>query len=705
MIDKKIDAMDGASGAEAKALRGKVAIANAKLAYAWYQDFVASPRWRRLAAQGAMPQRLLWASTGVKDKAYPDTLYIDELIGPDTVNTMPPKTMDAFRDHGTVAPTLTRDVDGARRVLAEAQRLGLDLAGVTTELVDEGMKLFADAFDALLGAVGEKRAQMLGDRLNTLNATLPEPLAAAVEARLKAASTDRWSKRLWDGDVSLWTGKDEDKWLGWLPAAQGKQVDRAALAALRGEARRYKHAVLLGMGGSSLGPEVLALILGSQDGGPKLHVLDTSDPGQIDTVVGQIDPAQTLFIVSSKSGSTLEPELLRAFFWELADKDGAHFIAVTDPGSKLEETAKHDRFGHIFAGDPAIGGRYSVLSVFGMVPAAVIGIDVAALFKAIAPMVLSCGADMPPMANPGVHLGAIIGEAAVAGRDKLTILPSPGLAPFGAWLEQLLAESTGKQGKGIVPVDLEPLGAVECYGGDRLFVHFHLAGDPDGGMHERLDALARAGHPVVRIGVAARELIGQEFVRWEVATAIAGAVIGINPFDQPDVEDAKVATRKLVDAYEASGALAPETAMAETADFLLYGQASLDGFFSGANYAGFLAYIERDAAHEAAIAELRATVRDRHGIATVAGFGPRFLHSTGQAYKGGPAGGAFLTITRDPDPDLAVPGHSASFGTVQLAQAKGDMSVLAERGRKVARVHLKHGGGGLAAVAAVLQHA
>jgi transaldolase/glucose-6-phosphate isomerase len=718
-IDKAIDQRiaDGNAQADAlRAIRGKVAIANAKLAYAWYEELIASPRWLALAAKGAMPQRLLWASTGTKDPAYPDTLYVDSLIGHNTVNTMPPKTMDAFRDHGTVASTITQDVDAARRVIAETERLGLKLVDVTAELVTTGVRLFADAADALLGAVAAKRAAFLGDRQNGLEATLPDALAKAVEERLESARARAWSRRLWKADASLWTGKDEGKWLGWLAAARGEQVDPDALTALGRKAKSHKDAVLLGMGGSSLGPEVLSLILGSTSGSPKLHVLDTTDPGQIAAVTHAIDPEKALFIISSKSGSTMEPELLRAFFWEASGKDGSRFIAVTDPGSNLDKTAKVDGYAHIFSGDPAIGGRYSVLSAFGMVPAAVMGGDVHAFYEATAPMVFACGADAPPAHNPGLRLGAIISEAALAGRDKLTILPSKGLVPFGAWLEQLLAESTGKQGRGIVPVDLEPLGPVASYGADRLFVHFHLAGDADPELEAALNALGDAGHPVVRIAVARPELIGQEFFRWEIATAIAGAVIGIDPFDQPDVEDAKISTRKLIDAYEASGALEPETPVFETADFALFA-AEGDGILSAdpaellrrhfagleaGDYAGFLAYIERDVANSDYIEGIRVAVRDAKRVATVAGFGPRFLHSTGQAYKGGPATGAFLTITRDADPDLAVPGRKASFGIVQVAQARGDMKVLAARGRCVLRVHLKAGGGGMDALKAAI---
>lgn len=707
-IDKAIDARVASGDSESdalRAIRGKVAIANAKLAYVHYQALIAGDRWQALAARGAMPQRLLWASTGVKDPAYPDTLYIDTLIGPDTVNTMPPKTMDAFRDHGTVHQTLTEDIDEARHVLAEAERLGLDLAGVTEKLVEDGVRLFADAADSLLGAVAGKRAAFLGDRLNGMTTLLPEAFEAAVEKRIEQARADAWSRRLWEGDATLWTGRDEAKWLGWLGAAKGEQVDAARLAVLAEDAKRYPNAVLLGMGGSSLGPEVLSLILGSAGGSPRLHVVDTTDPGQVRTVAAAIDPADTLFIVSSKSGSTMEPELLRAYFHDLAGRDGSRFVAVTDPGSKLEATARADRYAHVFAGDPEIGGRYSVLSAFGMVPAAVMGIDVPAFYAATLPMVHACANDAPPAANPGVRLGVILGEAALAGRDKLTIAASPGLAPFGAWLEQLVAESTGKEGKGIVPVDLEPIGRPESYGTDRVFVHFQLADEDDGGDKAALQALADAGHPVVRITVSRPEFIGQEFFRWEIATAIAGAVIGINPFDQPDVEDAKIATRKLVDAYESSGALDPETPLIEDATLAIFAPGDPEfapndptalvathlASLTPGDYLGFLVYLERNEAHEAAIARMRTAIRDARAVATVAGFGPRFLHSTGQAYKGGPVSGVFIEITRDADPDLAVPGHRASFGTVQLAQARGDLDVLAERGQRVLRIHLKDG--------------
>jgi transaldolase / glucose-6-phosphate isomerase len=707
-VDAAIDARVKAGDAESErlaALRGKVAIANAKLAYQYYLDLIASDRWQALAAKGVRPQRLLWASTGTKDPAYSDVLYVETLIGRDTINTMPPKTIEAFLDHGVAAPSLTADIEGERRVLSEADRLGLDLAGVTADLVAEGVDKFCDAADALLGEIAKTRSGILGDRINGLDARLPEPISRAVEDRLERGRSERWSRRLWAGDATLWTGRGENRWLGWLAAGRGAAVDLEALSEFAAQAREYQDIVLLGMGGSSLGPEVISRVLGSAPGHPALHVLDSSDPGQIRTVTAAIDPARTLFIVSSKSGSTMEPELLRTYFFDLvkqavgADDAGGRFVAITDPGSDLEKVARADGFARVFAGDPEIGGRYSVLSPFGMAPAAAIGVDVPAYLAAARPMVDSCGGDVPPAANPGIRLGAIIGEAARAGRNKLTILPSERLRPVGAWLEQLLAESTGKQGKGVIPVDLEPAGDPAAYGGDRLFVHLKLKGDDDRELEARLTALEGAGQPVVRIALADRNLIGQEFFRWEIATAIAGAIIGIDPFDQPDVEAAKIKTRRLVEAYELTGKLDRREpvlrdgqlsffaadAVPDPAAFL---KALFDQLKPG-GYLGFLAYLERTEAHETALNKMRSAVRDTRRVATVAGFGPRFLHSTGQAYKGGPAGGVFLAITRKAEPDLAIPGHRASFGTVQLAQALGDLDVLAERGRPWLRIHIE----------------
>ena len=456
VIDKKIDT---SGKAELKPLRGKVAIANAKMAYQTYLKLVGSPRWQALAAKGAVPQRLLWASTGVKDKAYSDVMYVEELIGRDTVNTIPPATMDAFRDHGRLRESLVEDIEGAKRILADAEAAGLDLPGVTLQLVEDGVKLFAEAADKLLGAVADKRAAMLGDKLAQLSIKLPPELQKAAEtAREDWRSTGKL-RDLWAGDATVWTGADEAKWLGWLGVVDDRLADLPALTAFAEDVKQagYKYVMLLGMGGSSLGPEVLAETFGRQPGFPQLLVLDSTDPQQVAAFAAKVDMAHTLFIVSSKSGSTLEPNILKAYFFDQvskassAAKAGKHFVAVTDPGSKMQQVATNDGFRHIFLGDPAIGGRYSVLSNFGMVPLAAMGVDVGAFLKTTALMVRSCAAGTPPHSNPGVELGLALGEACRAGRDKVTVVSGPGLHDVGAWLEQLLAESTGKQGHGIVP--------------------------------------------------------------------------------------------------------------------------------------------------------------------------------------------------------------------------------------------------------------
>jgi transaldolase / glucose-6-phosphate isomerase len=461
------------------------------------------------------------------------------------------------------------------------------------------------------------------------------------------------------------------------------------------------------MGGSSLGPEVLAETFGRQNGAPELLVLDSTDPAQIRTIESKIDPARTLFIVSSKSGSTLEPNILKQYFFESvkravgADQAGSHFIAVTDPGSALEAVAQRDRFRKIAFGIPSIGGRYSVLSDFGLVPAAVMGLDIERLLGTTQLMVRSCAASVPPAHNPGVVLGTILGKS---GRDKVTIVASPAIADFGAWLEQLLAESTGKLGKGLIPVAAEPLGAPDVYGWDRLFIYLQLSGETDAKQDDAVAAFERAGHPVVRIVVTDRYHIGQEFFRWEFATAVAGSILGVNPFDQPDVEASKMKTRELTSAFERTGRLHPEAALFEEAGIALFSDEKNRKAFGKADtlvevlathferaqagdYCALLAYIERNKQHHDALQDIRVLIRDRKRVATCLGFGPRFLHSTGQAYKGGPNTGVFLQITCDDTADLDVPGRKYTFGVVKAAEARGDFEVLAERGRRLLRVH------------------
>jgi transaldolase/glucose-6-phosphate isomerase len=714
-IDKKIDervASGDAERAALTALRGKVAIANAKLAYVWYQAFVAGERWAKLKAAGANPQRLLWASTGTKDHAYSDVRYVEELIGRDTVNTIPPATMDAFRDHGHVRPSLTEGVDEARHVLAEAERLGLDLPAVTKHLVADGVRLFADAADGLLLAVARKRASLLGSAVSSLKISLPEALDKAVDARLDGWRAEGLVRKLWARDAGLWTGGAEAKWLAWLDIVQERLAHADELIAFQREvqAAGFTDVLLLGMGGSSLGPEVFSEIFGQRGGWPKLHVLDSTDPQQIKTFETKVDLAKTLCIVSSKSGGTLEPNILKAYFWARmqqavgAAQAGAHFVAVTDPGSHMQKVAEADKFRHVFFGNPEIGGRYSVLSNFGLVPAAAIGIDIRAFLQSTLRMVQSCSAGTPPQGNPGVVLGAILGEAQKAGHDKVTILASPQIADLGAWLEQLIAESTGKLGRGLVPIDGETAGPPAVYGADRLFVYVRLDDAADAAQDAAMTALQDAGQPVVRVSLNGHQEIGQQFFLWEFATAVAGSIIGIDAFDQPDVEASKIKTRELTDAVNKTGKLPEESPFAEFGGVAFFADernaAELQGgdvvdvlrrHFARAHagdYLGILAYVERNPAHIALLQKLRLLIRDKTHLATAAEFGPRFLHSTGQAYKGGPNSGVFLQITADDAADLDVPGEHYSFSMVKAAQARGDFEVLAERGRRALRIHL-----------------
>lgn len=714
-LDKRIAATaDPAEKARLQALKGKVAIANAKLAYQLYHNIYAGERWQRLAQQGAQTQRLLWASTGTKNKAYSDVLYVDELIGPDTVNTMPPATMDAYRDHGRPRASLEEDAAGARAVMDALPQAGISIDAVTAKLVDDGVRLFSDAADQLYAAVQKKRRTILGGKLNTMSYKLPEDVAADVQAALEDWRKEGKVRRLWSADASLWTEQDEANWLGWLEIIDKQLKGIAHLQDFAADVQRggFKDVLLLGMGGSSLGPEVFGETFGSNPGFPKLHVLDSTDPAQVRRFESSIDLQRTLFIVSSKSGSTLEPNIFKQYFFERAKQTvGAaeapkRFVAITDPGSSLEKVALTEGFRCVFHGLPSIGGRYSVLSAFGMVPAAAIGIDTRAFLESTAEMARSCAASAPPLENPGVILGAILGTCQRRGRDKVTVIASKGIADFGAWLEQLLAESTGKLGKGIVPVDAEPLGAPGVYGGDRVFAYLRLASDQDAEQERAVAALEAAGHPVVRITVSDAMQLGQEFFRWEMATAVAGSIIGINPFDQPDVEAAKVKTRDLTTAYERSRTLPEQRAFFEGDGIRLFADprdeaalkpqatsltAALKAHFGrvgAGDYAALLAYIDRTSAHIEAMQRLRRMIRDRTRAATCVGFGPRFQHSTGQAYKGGPNSGVFLQITCDDLQDLLVPGQSYTFGIVKEAQARGDFDVLAERGRRALRAHI-----------------
>jgi transaldolase/glucose-6-phosphate isomerase len=730
-VDKRLDQLGDA--ATVARLRGKAGIANAKLAYIRYKTLFSSPRWEALAASGARTQRLLWASTSTKNPVYKDTMYVEALIGRDTVDTVPPVTLDAFRDHGEAkCDAVEQDLEGASEILGELERRGISLDDVMAQLVNEGVQDFAGAFDKLLGAVARRRRTLVdGDRASLEVRPGAPDLKKAFEEEMDAWRKGGRIRRLWAGDKSLWTGTDEDKWLGWLRVVDQELAD---IDRLNGFAKEVKQGgitdvVLLGMGGSSLGPEVLGETFGQRAGWPRFHMLDSTDPAQIKAIEQAVDLGKTLFIVSSKSGSTLEPNILMAYFLDRVGatlgegKAGARFVAVTDPDSPLDREATKLCFARVLHGAPSIGGRYSVLSKFGLAPASAIGLDVQRLLEMTRRMMRSCGPDAPPAENSGVQLGVAIGVAATRfGRDKVTIIASPGIAGLGGWLEQLLAESTGKHGRGLIPIVGEPLTTPGRYGSDRFFVYLELEGNVDQSQRKAVDALEGAGQPVTRISVKDIELIGGEFFRWEIATAVAGSIIGVDPFDQPDVEASKDKTRALTNEYERSRSVPKEEPIFRENGLALYAdprnagelgrQNTLSGYLKShfgrvhsGDYAALLAYVERNEAHTQALTAMRARIRDRTHAATCLGFGPRFQHSTGQAYKGGPDSGVFLQITCDDPADIDVPGHSYSFGVVKSAQARGDLEALVERGRRALRVHLKDVDVGLAELARAMDSA
>ena len=724
LVDSQLEAkMKAAVGAEkynVEDLLGKTAIANAKLTYAKYKEIFSGPKWAALAAKGAQTQRLLWASTGTKNPAYSDVLYVEELIGPDTVNTMPPATYDAFRAHGVPKSSLDKDLQAAKDTMQSIKHMGINMEQVTAKLLDDGVKLFAEAFDKLLASVDKTCKFFSKEKLNRQSYSLPEPIGKEVAKTLEDWRLTGKVRRLWGHDATLWTGSDEAKWLGWLGICDDQlaHLDHLTDFAATVKKEGFTQALLLGMGGSSLCPEVLKKTFGKIPGAPELFVLDSTDPAQIRSMESRIDFQHCLFIVSSKSGSTLEPNIFKAYFFERAkqtlgaERAPRHFVAITDPGSQMQRVAEADKFRYIFYGLPSIGGRFSALSNFGMVPAAAMGLDVPKFLDRAEEMVHACAACVKTEDNPGVGLGVVMGVAAKHGRDKVTIVASPGIQDLGAWLEQLLAESSGKEGKGLIPVDREPLLSPDNYGKDRVFAYLRLETGPDAGQDAAVEALEKAGHPVVRIVVKDIYDIGQEFFRWEIAIATAGAVIGINAFNQPDVEASKIETRKLTSEYEETGKLPPEQPILEESGVKLFtdaknaaelskaagGQKTLAAYLrahfnriKAGDYFALLGYIDMNETNEQELSGLRKEVMTKKKVATCMGFGPRFLHSTGQAYKGGPNTGVFLQLTCDDANDLTVPGSKYTFGVVKAAQARGDFEVLAERGRRALRVHLGSG--------------
>lgn len=694
-LDRELEARGGAE------LAGRIAVANARAAYARFREIVAAPRWRKLAAAGGRVQRLLWASTGTKNSLYPDTLYVDELIGPDTVNTLPPDTLNAFEDHGRAAASLTEGVAEAREQLARLATLGIDLEAVTEKLQDDGVAAFAASFASLLDGIAAKRED-LRRKDRRLEAVLGD-YRESVQTGLAEIEAERVVARIWEHDHTVWKPEPAgiaDR-LGWLHSAGKMQAAVPDLVSFAGSLRAsgYDRALLLGMGGSSLAPELFARSFPVRPGYLSLQVLDSTDPGAVLAAAESLNPARTLFIVSTKSGGTVETlSFFKYFYNRLQDALGAveagrHFVAITDPGSSLEALAREQGFRRVFLNDPNIGGRYSALSFFGLVPAALMGIDLDLLLERALSAGSNCASCNSPLAgdNLGARLGVIIGELARAGRDKLTFLLSPALASFGDWVEQLIAESTGKEGRGILPVVGEAPAGPEVYGADRLFVVLRLEGDE--GPEAAAARLEAAGFPLLRLTLSDVYDLGGQFFLWEMATAVAGQRLGINPFSQPDVESAKELAREMVADFLKSGSL-PEDHPAEAAPALL------EEFLRQArpgDYIALQAYLQPRRETYAALQALRTRLRDRTRLATTLGFGPRFLHSTGQLHKGDGGRGLFVQLTAPDRRDAPIPDRAGSpdsglgFATLKLAQALGDRRALEQAGRRVIRLQLEGG--------------
>jgi transaldolase/glucose-6-phosphate isomerase len=659
----RVDTAADAMLPDASPLRGKTAVANAKIAYQIFKRLFSGPRWERLAAAGARVQRPLWASTSTKNPAYSDVLYVDKLIGSYTVNTMPESTLRAFADHGRVRLTLEEGLDEAERIIASLPEAGIDLDRVTAKLLEDGIKSFSDDYDRLLQAVDAKCAAILkGERRPFADLG---GLEVAVESRLAALAKEDVPRRIWAKDYTVWKPDPAEisNRLGWLDVAQ--QMTDAASDLIDFGCRiadeGYRDVVLMGMGGSSLAPEVIFATFGAATGFPRLRVLDTTDPSSVFSLERSLDLDHTLFIVASKSGGTVETACQCAYFQNRV-KRGEQFIAITDAGSPLETLARRAGFRRVFLNQPDIGGRYSALSYFGLVPAALVGAPVRGLLEEAMEMACACASYVPVGDNPGMWLGALMAEAALAGRDKLTLVMPPAISTFGTWVEQLVAESTGKEGKGILPVEGEPLGSPEVYGDDRLFV------STGGEIGFRPSATLEFGAPV---------RLGAEFFRWEFATAVAGAILGINPFDQANVQEAKDATNRIL----AAGAPLPDVPDDDLGALLSQVRAG--------DYIAITAYMPRNAENEEALHRVRIRLRDRFRVATTVGFGPRYLHSTGQLHKGGPNTGVFIQVITHDDEDLPVPGRPYTFGTLKAAQALGDLESLRVHGRRAGRVPIE----------------
>ncbi len=706
---EKIIAAGGEQAGLARSVHGQTAIASAKLAYSICREIFEAPRFQTLSSRGARTQRLLWASTSTKNPAYSDVKYVEPLIGPDTINTLPIETITAYHDHGQPANSLSQGLSEAQSVFERLGQLGIDIDHITRQLEDEGVEKFDQAFDRLMETIRTAREAALRERVDRQTADWVG-YEFRVHRRIETLEKERFASRLWNKDASLWTQDPAAQTvirgaLGWLHVAEkmSENVDDLSRFTSEVKAAGFRRVVHMGMGGSSMAPIVLIRTFPAAKDGLPVDVLDSTDPAAVHRIERENPLESTLFIVASKSGTTAEPLAYGDYFYaklreRKGEKAGENFVAITDPGTPLADLAGKRGFRRVFSNYADIGGRYSALSYFGLLPAALMGLDVAELIERSLRMANACSAYVPEQENPGLILGAGLGELARAGRDKLTLLAPAALSSLGLWLEQLLAESTGKEGKGILPVAGEPLGPPSIYGDDRCFAVFQLKGAPDPALQRGAEELRKAGFPVVTILLDDLLDVGQEFFRWEVATAVAGAVIGINAFDQPNVRESKGNTNRLLEVVRRTGKLpVEEPSLSEPPLELFTGKAqatianTIQSFLEEASegdYIAIQAYLPETPDVERALQTVRVKLRDRFRVATTVGYGPRFLHSTGQYHKGGPNNGLFLQLTADNPKDLPVPDAPYTFGMLEQAQALGDLQALAGHGRAVLRVHL-----------------
>ena len=674
-----------------------VAIANAKRAYQRFREIFHGDAFADLREQGAHVQRPLWASTSTKDPSRSDVLYVESLIGAETVNTIPPDTLDAFRDHGTVTgQTVTDDLDRADAVLTRLAEVGIDLDDVTETLQERGVEKFSNPFDDLMDTLALKREEIRDERPDPVSFHLGGHEDRVVE-RLHAWQNDDFACRMWRRDPTLWAEEDTPEItnrLGWLNLPESMQEQAEEITAFADSVKdAFDDVVVLGMGGSSLAPDVFGKVFDAADGYPDLTVLDSTHPDAVTALADDLALERTLFVVASKSGTTTETLSFFRYFWDrvsgVTDTPGDHFVANTDPGSDLVALGEERGFRAVFRAPPDVGGRYSALTPFGLVPAALMGIDLQRLLDRA--WAAEAGSDFCVEApnNAGLELGAALGELATAGRDKVTFVTSPSLEAFPAWQEQLIAESTGKDDTGIVPVDGEPLAGPKAYGDDRVFVYFYLDGEQDRATIGKLDALEEAGHPVISIRLDDRYDLAREMYRWEMGVAAAGAILGIHPFNQPNVEAAKRLATEAMNAEDGAGGNVggqTRTIVADDTGALQQAVGDWLGAADETSYLGVQAYLAPTAATEEALRTLQETLRDRTGLATTLGYGPRFLHSTGQLHKGGPPNGLFLQLVDTPSDEVSVPETDYTFTELIAAQATGDYQALQEADRTVLRV-------------------